>query len=143
MEHILVKWFKEACTMNVFVNGTMLREKVPEIANKLVCLKDFTASNGLIDWMKKKKDNFVYRSLLGEASSVDETTIEEWKKNVPNLTKGYKPKDIFNADETGLFFNFLPDKNYIAKGDWHGRRMSKLRPTDLPCSISTQEKVST
>jgi len=28
----------------------------------------------------------------------------------------YSPKDIFNADECGLFYNMLPDKTYIFKG---------------------------
>lgn len=133
LEDILVKWFKEARAANVPINGTILREKALEIAERLGGLKDFTASNGWIDRMKKRHD-LVYRSLSGESSSVDEATIEEWKKNLPNLTKGYKPKDIFNADETGLFFNLLPDKSYVVKGDsCHGGKMSKLRLTVLLC----------
>lgn len=133
LEDILVKWFKEARAANVPINGTILREKALEIAERLGGLKDFTASNGWIDRMKKRHD-LVYRSLSGESSSVDEATIEEWKKNLPNLTKGYKPKDIFNADETGLFFNLLPDKSYVVKGDsCHGGKMSKLLLTVLLC----------
>lgn len=136
LEVILVKWFKEARAANVPVNGTILREKALEIADRLVGLDDFTASNGWIDRMKKRH-NLVYRSLSGESSSVDETTIEEWKKDLPNLTKGYKPKDVFNADETGLFFNLLPDKSYVVKGDsCHGGKMSKLRLTVLLCCNS-------
>ena len=44
------------------------------------------ASNGWIDWMKKRH-NLVYRLLSRELSSIDDATIEEWKKNLPNLTK--------------------------------------------------------
>ena len=136
LEAILLKWFKEARAANVPVNGTILREKALEIADRLVGLENFTASNGWIDRMKKRH-NLVYRSLSGESSSVDEATIEEWKKNLPNLTKGYKPKDVFNADETGLFFNLLPDKSYVVKGDsCHGGKMSKLRLTVLLCCNS-------
>ncbi|XP_042911244.1 tigger transposable element-derived protein 6 [Parasteatoda tepidariorum] len=142
IEGILVKWFKEARDSNVPVNGTILREKAQEIADRLG-LKDFTASNAWIDRMKKRH-NLVYRSLSGESSSVDAATIEEWKKNLPNLTKGYKPKDVFNADETGLFFNLLPDKSYVSKGDsCHGGKMSKLRLTVLLCCYSDgSEKVT-
>ena len=53
MKGILVKWIKEVCAMNVPVNGMILREKALEIANRIVGLKDFTASNGWIDCMKK------------------------------------------------------------------------------------------
>ena len=65
MEDILVKWFKEVCAMNVPVNNTILSKKALEIVNRLVGLKDFTALNGWIDWMKKGH-NLVYRSLSGE-----------------------------------------------------------------------------
>ena len=92
------------------VNGTILREKALGITNRLIGLKAFTASNGWIDRMKKRQ-NLLYRSLSGESSSVDEVTIDEWKKNLLNLIKGYKTKDAFNADETGPFFNFLPDNS--------------------------------
>ena len=114
MENILVKRFKEDHAMNVSVNGTILNEITLEIANRLIDLKNFTASNGWIDWMKKRH-NLVYRLLSGGSSSVDEATIEEWRKNLPNLIKVYKPKDIFNADKTRLFFNILPEKNYVIK----------------------------
>ena len=55
IEDILVKWFIEACAANVLVNGTKLREKVLEIVNRLVGLKDFIASNGWIDQVKKRQ----------------------------------------------------------------------------------------
>ena len=54
MEGILGKQFKEAHAASVLVNGTIQREKALEIANRLVGLKDFTASNGWTDQMKKK-----------------------------------------------------------------------------------------
>ena len=55
MKGILVKLFKKACAVNVLVNGSILREKALEIMNMLVGLKDFTASNGWIDQMKKRQ----------------------------------------------------------------------------------------
>ena len=42
----------------------------------LVDLKDFTASNGWLDRMKKRH-NLVYRYLSGESSSIGEDTTEE------------------------------------------------------------------
>ena len=53
MEGILIKWFKGACAENVPVNGMILREKYLEIADRLVGLKDFTASSAWIDRMNK------------------------------------------------------------------------------------------
>ena len=31
-------------------------------------------------------------------------TYNDWKKNLPALCEGYRPKDIFNMDEKGLLF---------------------------------------
>ena len=28
---------------------------------------------------------------------------------------GYEPRDVYNADETGLFFNVLPDRTLACK----------------------------
>ena len=41
-------------------------------------------------------------------------------------------KNIFNIDEFGLFFNLMPDKTYVLKGEsCHGGIRSKQRLTVL------------
>lgn len=42
---------------------------------------------------------------------------EEWILDNPALVKGYKPKDIINADKTGLFYQCLPDKTAMFKNE--------------------------
>jgi len=44
----------------------------------------------------------------GDAASSDAKTIEEERKRVQELIKkyGYKLRDIFNMDETGLFYGY-------------------------------------
>ena len=47
---------------------------------------------------------------------------------------GYEPHDVYNADETGLFFNMLPDRTLACKGEsCHGGKHSKNRLTVLLC----------
>ncbi|GBN63880.1 hypothetical protein AVEN_274614-1 [Araneus ventricosus] len=44
----------------------------------------------------------------------------------------YKSDDVFNADETGLFFQCLPNKTAAFKGEeYHGGKQSKPRVTVL------------
>ena len=46
--------------------------------------------------------------MSGESAAVDENICEDWKKIIlPELIRPYDEKDIFNADETGLFFKCL------------------------------------
>jgi hypothetical protein len=47
---------------------------------------------------------------------------------------GYEPRDVYNANETGLFFNVLPDRTLAYKGEsCHGGKHSKDRLTVLLC----------
>lgn len=56
----------------------------------------------------------------------------------PNLRKGYKDEEIFNADETGLFFRITPDKTMKFKGEkCVGGKLSKERLTVLVASNMT------
>lgn len=41
------------------------------------------------------------------------TTLTEWQTTVlQQEIARYHPDDVFNADETGLFWEMLPDKTY-------------------------------
>ena len=45
----------------------------------------------------------------------------------PTLVDGYSPKDVFNCDETGLYFRALPDKTLATKSDARkGGKMAML-----------------
>jgi hypothetical protein len=47
----------------------------------------------------------------------------------------YSPKDIFSADEFGLFYNMLPDKTYTFKeASFKGIKVNKERITVLVCT---------
>nr|XP_042901752.1 tigger transposable element-derived protein 4-like [Parasteatoda tepidariorum] len=114
IEEKLMIWFKQARSANIPVNGTLLRGKALEIAEKLNV--DFTPSNGWIDRMKKRA-GLVYKTIKGDCNSVDLQEAEEWKAKLPEIISGYQPKNIFNMDECGLFFNLLPDKTFAFKGE--------------------------
>ena len=68
--------------------------------------------------------------MTGERGDVDTTTVDDWKKKLPALCEGYRPEDIFNMDETGLFFRETTNKSFHTKGeDCAGGKQSKERIT--------------
>jgi hypothetical protein len=73
------------------------------------------------------------KKACGESADVSEEDCTNWKRNVlPNLLKNYRECDVFNADETGLFFRCLPDKTLTFKHEkCHGGKHSKERVTLL------------
>ena len=66
-----------------------------------------------------KRYGIVNKAICGtkeSATSSDE--LEEWKQNVlfPAMD-GYAAKDIYNGDETALFYKSLPHRTYCFEGD--------------------------
>ncbi|KAH6934733.1 hypothetical protein HPB50_000367 [Hyalomma asiaticum] len=57
-----------------------------------------------------------YWTVNGEAASVDTATINTWKETLASIISVYKLKDIFNAEEAGLFFKMQPSKTLSLKG---------------------------
>ncbi|XP_037290737.2 tigger transposable element-derived protein 4 [Rhipicephalus microplus] len=133
MEKALVEWLRQARSAAIAVDGAILKEKADMIA--LRCgIDDFKASNGWLDRFKKR-NGVVYSRCCGESSSVSSSTVEQWTALLPELIRQYKPCDVFNADETGLFYNMQPDQTLTFKGEGcHGGKRSKERLTVLLCA---------
>lgn len=131
VEEKLLSWFTTARGNNIPVSGPLLQEKALEIAKELE-MNDFTASVGWLDRFKKRH-NVVHKVMCGEKRSVDPDSVAKWKsETLPELIKGYSPSNIFNADETGLFYNLQPDKTLCFQNEkCHGGKRSKIRLTVL------------
>ena len=80
--------------------------------------------------------------MSGESNDVDKNVVADFVKMIPNLCNGYKAEDIFNADETGLFYRAMPDKTLANKSDsCKGGKLAKERLTVLLCASSRGEKL--
>lgn len=67
--------------------------------------------------------------------------VEMFLSKLPMLLKDYSPRNIFNADETGLFFRALPNKTLTLKHEkCIGGKLSKERLTILHCVNLAGEK---
>jgi hypothetical protein len=93
----------------------------------------FSASSGLLSRFKDRHgQNF--KKLAGESTEVSVKSTDAWLQSLPSLLEGYEPRDAYNADKTGLFFNVLPDRTLAYKGETcHGGKHSKDRLTVLLC----------
>ncbi len=101
----------------------------------------FTASNG---WLHsfQRRNNIKESVLSGESADVPEEQVHDWCLRLSTICDGYEPKDIFNADETGLFYRALPERSLVAKGDsCKGGKKSKDRVTVLLACSAAGEKL--
>jgi hypothetical protein len=90
----------------------------------------------------KKRENIVYKRTYGEQKDADFSTAENWLKTEwPKFTSEYTPNNVYNADETGLFYRALPEHSYLFKNEnAKGCKISKERITILCCASMSGKK---
>lgn len=69
-------------------------------------------------WIRSftKRNKISFGSMCGERSDVNENVVDDWKTKLPTICKGYSLNDIFNMDETGLFYRDTARKTFHFKG---------------------------
>ena len=66
----------------------------------------------------------------GEAGEVRGRTVSPWKERLPEIIDGYDAKDVWNLDETGCYWQALPEKGFGEKGKKSkGGKKAKQRVT--------------
>lgn len=134
-------WFTQQRNENKIVTGPVFKLKIEGFARQLG-YQDFKCSNG---WLHrfKQRHGINHGAIIGEAADVNLTVTEEWLDKVwIKVKSGYNENDIFNCDETGLFYKLPPNKTLKFKGEkCVGGKLSKQRLTILLCAnMSGTEK---
>ena len=133
-------WFETARSKQMPISGPLLQEKARYFARELG-IENFKASNGWLQRFRGRND-IVFRTISGESNDVREETVTEWTEKLHELIDGYNPEDVFNCDETGLFYRALPDRSLVSKFEnCHGTKGSKDRITLLFTCSFTGEKL--
>ncbi|GBM27244.1 Tigger transposable element-derived protein 4 [Araneus ventricosus] len=110
------KWFALQSRRNFPITGAILQAKANEFA-ELFEEKIFVCSNGWLDRVKKRH-NIRCGKVVGEAASACSSDINHWMENAwPDIIRNYNEKDIFNADEAGLFYKLTPNQTLNFKGE--------------------------
>lgn len=132
-----IKWFNEMRAQNVPIGGPLICQKALHFAS-LLGDSNFKASNG---WLQRFKDRhgIVFKVAAGEEKSAPVGDADSWRENkMKSILEKYSPKDIFNADETGLFYQMMPEKTMAYKGEkCKGGKQSKMRLTVMLCTNAT------
>jgi hypothetical protein len=110
LEECLYTWLKDKLDRKIPISDDMLIEKA-KVFGQLLQITDFKYSNG---WLNKFKDRFdISRQIiLGESGDVCDEMVKEGLLKIKQAIRGYNKKDIFNLDETALFYR-LPPNIYV------------------------------
>ena len=80
----------------------------------------------------KERHGIASHQVCGEAAAVSGESMDPWLSFLPEILTKYRPCNIYNADETGLYWRLLPDRTLAEKGDTcSSGKKSKERVTVL------------
>ena len=138
IDQLVFEWFIIQRTKQIPISGPILQEKARQFADQLgYSPNTFKGSNGWLDRFRNRHA-ISFRTISGESAFIDDSTIEEWTNRLPTILDGFEAKDVFNADETGLFYRATPDRSLVlSKEECKGGKKSKERFTVLLCSNFT------
>lgn len=137
IDKALFTWFKIQRSRNIPLNGAILQLKAEELAKKMG-KEDYTCSASWIQRFRKRH-NIVFGKIHGESANVDSNVCNNWISNIwPKIRENYTDNQIFNADETSIFYKLTPDKSFHFKNEkCSNGKFSKDRITVLLCSNMT------
>ena len=86
-------------------------------------------------WLEglRKPENISFQKLHGEKRAADTEGAESWTSQIlPSIVAGYEPHNIFNADESRLFYKPTLTESLVDKGEeLSGIKIRKERLTFL------------
>ncbi|XP_025420572.1 tigger transposable element-derived protein 4-like [Sipha flava] len=114
VEEALSEWFSLITSHGVRVSGPMLKCKAKELSQK-IGNNQFIATDGWLSRWKVRHD-IKFKSSHGKKASADVSTSNDWKTNrLQKILNNFSPDNIFNADETGLYYRATPDGSLCFK----------------------------
>ena len=73
---------------------------------------------------------------------MDIQVVNDWKAELPDILSNYEPSDVYNRDETGLFFKTTADGSLVLPGDdGHKSKKIKDRVTIFLCFSMVGDKL--
>ncbi|XP_058445079.1 tigger transposable element-derived protein 1-like [Malaya genurostris] len=144
-------WIEDNAQKRIPINADIIRQKALRLYHLLENEEassskrtEFKASKG---WFYKfiRKNNVRNVQVKGECASADTVAAREYPAKLLAIIKqgAYHPDQVFNADETGLFWKKMPNRTYLAAAERQapGFKAAKDRVTLLFCSNASGDKI--
>ena len=143
VEHLTFLWIEDMRTKRFPLSGDTIKLKARSLYED-ICMRDdgaqaniaprFSASSGWVAGFKRRF-NLSHVSLVGESASADEEAARQYLAEFETLVDegGYDARQIFNADETGLYWKKMPKNTFITENEMNapGFKVDKQRITLL------------
>lgn len=127
-------WIQTIESFGAVYSEKILKEKALQIAKEMN-IDEFRATNGWL-YSFKSAHNINCKILSGEASNYTKQNFTEFYELTNKKMSEYAPENIYNCDETALFFKQVPSRSLMAKAR-KGIKAYKDRVSLLLCTNLT------
>eukprot|EP00171_Calliarthron_tuberculosum_P002433 IDg2433t1 len=138
LEAALFAWICDQANLRRMINGCIIREKAGRL--QALCNESLPTTEKITmqfsdGWMANFKRRWNLKSLKahGESGDADQGAVQASLGPLCDRIAQYSHKDVFNADECGLFYKLAPDST-VATARPLGRKKMKDRITVLVCA---------
>lgn len=137
LEKILLAWQHRIEARGGFTSGELLQIKAKEIWKQLPQYADKPTPEFSTGWLDGFKKRFKITSRIrhGEASSIP-LLAEEEMKALQTVAREFQEEDIYNMDESGLFWRMMPSRG-LATQSQAGLKKDKSRISLVFCVNAT------
>jgi Tc5 transposase DNA-binding domain len=126
LDKALQFWTSQAVAAGLPLSDMILQQKALEFAQMLNIGEDkIKFSNGWV-WRFKERNGLKRVKFSGEANSAPIESLPEERVRLCSILARYDKEDIYNADETGLFFRMEPNQT-LSTGAISGRKMVRKK----------------
>jgi hypothetical protein len=130
LEIALFEWQQKMEARKIPITGTILQEGARHLWARIPQYRELEQpkfSNGWLCGFKKRFSIKQYR-MHGEAGDVDLASANDMMEPIRCVANAFHKSDIYNMDESGLFWKSLPDKT-LATRSTSGGKHDKARVT--------------
>ena len=115
LDEAVATWVLQMEHRKICLSDDLIQRKALQLAKMMdIPTEKFKASNG---WLHnfKKRHAFKQFRIHGESGDAQMTGIEEPMQIIRAKISSYDYDDIYNMDETGLFYNLAPDATIASR----------------------------
>ncbi|GFX52451.1 tigger transposable element-derived protein 1 [Trichonephila clavipes] len=130
----------EAAIRKSVISGTKLSTKFASYTRDVLLER---TERAIAIWIEEQVQRRI--PITGESATADEGAAKIFPEELVKIIEDgdYSADQVFNADETGLYWKKLPNRTYIAKDEKtaSGHKVSKDRVTLLLCSNASGDRM--
>ncbi len=113
LEDKLYEWFLKKWGKGLPMDKPLLRKQAETLADKMGLTGKLTFSAGWL-WRWRCRYGVIFKNQRGEQQDADFAAAEKWQKEVlSGLLNVYSPDDVFDSDETELFYRGLANHGFV------------------------------